>query len=264
MKRSTFLKSTLIASGLVSASRVMPKAEAAETSGGLAREYVEIRKYSLKSPEKQAILEAYLKDAAIPALNRLGVSHVGVFLPEKPEPKPVVYVVLRYTSLDQFAKSTELLADAAAQQAGAAYLSSPATDAVYERVESWLTKGIEGMPSVAVPSKGNQVYQLRIYESHSEKAGKKKIEMFNIGELDIFKRCGMAPVFFGETVIGPLMPNLTYMLVFSDMAAKDQGWNKFRVDPDWAKLKSTPGFGDKEIVSRITNIMLVPAPYSQI
>jgi|JI6StandDraft_1071083.scaffolds.fasta_scaffold01656_11 hypothetical protein len=264
MKRSAFLKSTLAASGIVAASRIIPNAEAADSPGGAVREYVEIRKYSLKSPEKQAVLEAYLKDAAIPALNRLGVSHVGVFLPEKPEPKPAVYVVLRYASLDQFTKSTELLADAAVQQAGADYLGAPATDAVYERVESWLTKGIEGMPAVAVPAKGNQVYQLRIYESHNEKAGKKKIEMFNIGELDIFKRCGMAPVFFGETVIGPLMPNLTHMLVFSDMAAKDQGWNKFRVDPDWVKLKTTPGFGDKEIVSSITNIMLVPAPYSQI
>ena len=33
---------------------------------------------------------------------------------------------------------------------------------------------------------------------------------------------------------------------------------------DWAKLKATPGFTDKEIVSRITNILLVPAPFSQI
>jgi len=264
MKRSTFLKSTLVATGIIGASRVIPNAEAVDSSGGAAREYVEIRKYSLKSPERQAVLEAYLKDAAIPALNRLGVSHVGVFLAEKPDPKPVVYVVLRHASLDQFAKTTELLGDAAVQQTGAAYLGTPATDAVYERVESWLTKGIEGMPSVAVPPKGRQVYQLRIYESHNEKAGKKKIEMFNIGELAIFKRCGMTPVFFGETVIGPLMPNLTYMLVFSDMAAKDSGWNQFRVDPDWARLKATPGFGDKEIVSRITNIMLVPAPYSQI
>ena len=261
MTRSTFLKSTVAASGLVGA---IENLTAAEPTDSAAREYFEIRKYTLKSPEKQAVLEAYLKDAAIPALNRLGVRNVGVFLPEKPEATAVVYVVLRYSSLDQLAKSTELLADAALQQQGAAYLDVPATDVVYERVESWLTQGITGLPTMAVPAKGRQVYQLRIYESPSEKTAKKKIEMFNIGELAIFKRSGLNAVFFGETIVGPLMPNLTYMLSFSDAAAKDQAWNTFRVDPEWTKLKTTPGFTDKEIVSRITNIVLVPTPYSQI
>lgn len=261
MTRSTFLKSTVAATGLVAGTQAASNTQAADAAGP---EYVEIRKYTLKSPEKQTILEAYLKEAAIPALNRLGVRQVGVFLPERPEATAVVYVVLRHTSLDQFAKTTDLLSDAALQQAGAAYLNAPATDVVYERVESWLTKGIEGMPTVALPAKGSQVYQLRIYESPSEKTAKKKIEMFNIGELAIFKRSGLNAVFFGETIVGPLMPNLTYMLAFSDSAAKDAAWNTFRVDPEWTKLKTTPGFTDKEIVSRITNIVLVPAKYSQI
>lgn len=261
MTRSTFLKSTVAASGLVGALQELP---AADAKGGETREYFEIRKYTLKSVEKQAVLEGYLKDAAIPALNRLGVSNVGVFLPEKAEGAPVVYVVLRYGALDQLAKSAELLGDAALQKQGAAYLDAPATDAVYERVESWLTRGIGGMPTMAVPAKGQQLYQLRVYESPSEKTGRKKIEMFDIGELAIFKRSGLNAVFFGETIVGPLMPNLTYMLSFSDAAAKDAAWNTFRVDPEWTKLKNTPGFTDKEIVSRITNIVLVPAAYSQI
>ena len=71
-------------------------------------------------------------------------------------------------------------------------------------------------------------------------------------------------MFFGETIIGPLMPNLTYMLAFADGAAKDAAWNTFRSDPEWAKLKTTPGFTDKEIVARITNLLLVPAACSQI
>lgn len=261
MTRSTFLKSTVAASGLAGA---IQNLYAADAPSGAAREYFEIRKYTLKGPEKQAILETYLKDAAIPALNRLGISHVGVFLPEKQEGAPVVYVMLRYSSLELLAKSAALLADTALQQQGAAYLDAPAADVVYERVESWLMQGISGMPAMAVPAKGNQVYQLRIYESPTEKTGKKKIEMFNIGELAIFQRSGLNAVFFGETIVGPLMPNLTYMLSFQDTAAKDQAWNTFRVDPEWTKLKTTPGFTDKEIVSRITNIVLVPAVYSQI
>lgn len=262
MTRSTFLKSTVAASGIVGTCFSETASVAAEGAG---REYVEIRKYTLKNADQQPVLEAYLKDAAIPALNRLGVSKVGVFLPQQPEPgaAPVMYVILQHSSLESCGKSTALLSDSAVQQAGAAYLGVAADAPVYERVESWLTQGIEGMPAVALPAKST-LYQLRIYESHSEKAAKKKIEMFNIGELAIFKRCGLNAVFFGETIVGPLMPNLTYMLAFSDTAAKDQAWNTFRADPEWAKLKTTPGFTDKEIVSRITNILLVPAACSQI
>lgn len=262
MTRSTFLKSTVAATGILSTTQAASHAQS--TAAG--RAYFEIRKYILKGPEKQPLLEGYLKDAAIPALNRAGVKHVGVFQPEKLEAgaPPVVYVVLHHAALDSVAKAAELLADAAVQQAGSAYLGAPADEPVYERVESWLTAGIEGMPALALPPKGSQTYQLRIYESHSEKAGKKKIEMFNIGELAIFQRCGLNAVFFGETIVGPLMPNLTYMLAFKDTAAKDQAWNTFRADPEWAKLKTTPGFTDKEIVSRITNLLLVPASFSQI
>ena len=59
----------------------------------------------------------------------------------------------------------------------------------------------------------NRLLNFRVYESHNERAGKKKIEMFNKGELALFRRVGLTPVFFGETVVGSAMPNLTYLLV---------------------------------------------------
>jgi hypothetical protein len=256
MTRSTFLKSTIAATGISSS-----VADAAEPA---VREYIEIRKYLLKSADKQPLLESYLRDAAIPALNRVGVSQVGVFFPEQAESASIVYVVLRHANLETLAKSADLLSDLAVQQAGAAYLDVKAEEPVVERIESWLTRGIDGMATLQPAPKGSRLYQLRIYESHSEKAARKKLEMFTIGELAIFARCGLNAVFFGETLVGQLMPNLTYLLAFSDTAAKDAAWNTFRADPEWAKLKTTPGFTDKEIVSRITNLLLVPASFSQI
>jgi hypothetical protein len=86
------------------------------------------------------------------------------------------------------------------------------------RVESSLLAAFEGMPKMEVPAAtaGNKprIFELRTYESHSKKANKKKIEMFNKGEIAIFRRTGLQPVFFGETLIGTKMPNLTYLLVF--------------------------------------------------
>jgi hypothetical protein len=119
------------------------------------------------------------------------------------------------------------------------------------------------IPKLEVPKKKSRIFELRTYESHSIKANKKKIEMFNEGgEIAIFRKTGLQPVFFGETLIGPKMPNLTYMLVFDDLADRDKKWGVFRVDPDWKELRSNPAYRDT--VSNITDIILRPAPYSQI
>jgi len=112
-------------------------------------------------------------------------------------------------------------------------------------------------------SKG-RLLNLRIYESHNDRANLKKIEMFNAGELAIFQRDGLMPVLFGKALLGSALPNLTYLLVFPDDEARKAAWDKFRADPEWIKLKSIPEYADKEIVSKITNILLTPAKYSEV
>ena len=52
--------------------------------------------------------------------------------------------------------------------------------------------------------------------------------MFNKGELAIFRRVGLTPVFFGETVVGGAKPTLTYLLVFPDDEGRKAAWNRFR------------------------------------
>ncbi|HEX4588439.1 MAG TPA: NIPSNAP family protein, partial [Gemmataceae bacterium] len=132
--------------------------------------------------------------------------------------------------------------------------------------ESSLLTPIAGMPRLAKPDASKpRLLNLRIYESHNERAAAKKIEMFNTGELAIFRRVGLTPVFFASAIIGPDLPNLTYMLVFPDDAARQAAWARFGKDPDWQKLKAMPEYADKEIISEgITNRILTPAAYSEI
>jgi hypothetical protein len=88
--------------------------------------------------------------------------------------------------------------------------------------------------------------------------------MFNKGESQIFERLNMRPVFFGETVVGPRQPNLTYMLSFDDLAARDNLWHSFGVDPEWRALSSHPEMKDPEIVANISNAILRPLAFSLI
>ena len=264
MKRREFLKSS-VAIASAAATTELLAAESTESGRSVAREFYELRKYHLRRGPMQKRFDDFYREAAIPAMNRAGISPIGVFSVMTGPDSPTMYVLLPHKSADAFAGANERVrADADYQKAGAEFINAPATDPSYVRVESSLLLAFENMPKIEAPAKKGRMFELRTYESHSKKANKKKIEMFNTGEIAVFRRTGLAPVFFGETLIGPKMPNLTYMLVFENMAEHDKNWGQFGSDPEWKKLSTTPGYTDVEIVSNISNLFLRPTAYSQI
>jgi hypothetical protein len=176
-----------------------------------------------------------------------------------------LYVLLPHESPDSaLTLERRLAADQSFQDAGRAVLNAPKSDPAFTRYESSLLRGFDQCPRVEVPTTApGRLVQLRIYESHNEERAKKKVHMFDEGgEIAIFRRVGLRPVFFGEALCGPRMPNLTYMLAFEDTAARDAAWNAFRADPQWKKLSSDEAY--KDAVSNITNLVLRPAAGSQI
>lgn len=237
----------------------------AEDAAAPPRDLYELRRYLLGEPSRKEGLDAFLRDAAIPAWNRLGIDPVGVFTVES-EPSPV-YVLLRHKNAESVLNATQALgADAEFQAKGAALLNAPAESPAFQRVESTLLRAFRGMPTLETPVKSpGRVLQLRIYESPSVKTGQKKIEMFNdAGEIAIFRRVGLRPVFFGEAIVGDKLPNLTYMLAFESREELAANWKKFGADPEWQALRQREEYADKAILSGITNLILTPAPYSQI
>jgi hypothetical protein len=262
MKRRSFIKMSLASVG--SAAVVVGTAAADETKPKTTELY-ELRVWSLAAA-KQPVLDAYLSKAFLPALKRLGAGPVGVFVEKVDKDHLKVYALIVHPSAEGVATlPARLAADDDYRKAGAEYLDAKASDPVNTRIDSSLLAPIEGMPKLAKPDTSKaRLMNLRIYESHNERAARKKIEMFNKSELAIFRRVGLTPVFFAETVAGAAMPNLTYMLVFPDEAARAAAWSKFGADDEWKKLKAVPEYTDKEIVSKITNKVLTPTDYSQL
>ncbi|GAB2699444.1 hypothetical protein GCM10027037_25010 [Mucilaginibacter koreensis] len=267
MKRRSFVKATAItgaAAGLVPA--LGTASALATTAKKQDTEFYELRVYHLKSQYQQQLVENYWATAAIPAYNRYGSQHIGVFTELKPEGYTRLFVLIPYRSLDAFGKMAEhLAADAEYQQNGTAYLAAPADNPAYERIESSLLKAFPHSPQMAAPTQKPRIFELRQYESATENAGKTKIKMFDEdNEAGIFKRLGFNPVFFAETLIGTQRPNLTYMITFDDMAAHDRLWKSFGSDSEWKRLSSLPQYPDKLIVSHITSTLLNPAACSQV
>jgi hypothetical protein len=267
MKRREFLKSSFAAAG--GGMMLSQLARAADEAAPVVRQFYELRLYHLRRGPKTQLFDRFYRDAAIPALNRAGIANVGVFTVSVGPDNPTMYVLLAHPSLHSLAAThLRLSEDTEFQKAGAEYMNAPATDPAYVRVESTLMVAFEGMPKLEAPSfegGGNsRLFELRTYESHSLKANEKKIEMFNRGEITLFRHAGFRPVFFGQTMVGTRLPNLTYMLASENPGARDKGWSAFMADPEWEKLRSMPGYSDSEIVCNITNVLLRPTAYSQI
>ncbi len=242
----------------------MRRSAAAARSRASARAHYELRRYEIENEAQKAGFDEFLSESAIPALNRLGRKPIGVFYPW--EGISPIYILIPHSSPWSVATLTQQLGeDAEFMEKGAAFLDAPADKPAYKRMTSTLMIAFEGMPQLETPIKSpGRVLQLRIYESPSVITGQKKIEMFNNGEIDIFRKTGLNPVFFGETLIGDKMPNLTYMLVFNNMDERKANWKRFVSSPEWKALSSIPEYADKKILCGITNLFLKPAAYSQI
>ena len=82
------------------------------------------------------------------------------------------------------------------------------------------------------------------------------------GESKIFMDLGFQPVFFGEVISGPDMPNLMYLTTFENSASQEEHWNAFRNHPDWAILKADEQY--LNTVSHTDKFYLHPTDYSDL
>jgi hypothetical protein len=225
----------------------------------------ELRYYYLRTGSQTRRTEEFLSKCWLPAAQRLGIGPSGFFGAVIAPESPFVLGLTSYPSAAAFAESQTRLAEDKEFQRGFDEYNS-ATELSYIRMENSLLRAFDSRPALAVPfgHRGPGVFELRTYESNNAKAGQRKIHMFNQGEAAIFERLGMMPIFFGETLVGRNLPNLTYMLSFESMAARDQLWKAFGSDPEWQKLRAQPGYADAEIVSNISNSILRPLEFSPI
>ena len=229
------------------------------------QQYLEFRTYHLSSADEMPQVDAYLEKGLLPALQRQGIEPVGVFTDEAPEGAPSVHLLIPFDSIGQFSEMQgKLDADGKYQSAAADYFSTPQKEPRFSRIDSELMLSFKAFPRAAVPAlhkKGKpRLFELRSYESHSEKMGTLKVEMFNSGEVPIFLDCGIQPVFMARVLAGPKMPNLTYMTVYAGPEQLKEAWGKFGKHPDWDKLKQVEKY--KGTVSKIHKALLVPRSYS--
>jgi hypothetical protein len=252
--------------------RTLIAAALSAASGGLgqtppARPAVfELRRVRMRNGEQVSRTTEFYEKSYLPAARRAGADPAGFFNGLIAEHSPALTVLTRFDSLAAMETVlAKLDADREYQKALAAYGMGAAP---FDSSETTLLRGFRTMPGIELPppqpDKPPRVFELRSYEANSPAASRRKIAMFDDDEIRIFRKCDMRPVFFGEAIAGPNLPNLTYMLAFDDLAHRERAWRTFLADPDWQKLRVQPGLSDAEIVSKISSAILRPLAFSSI
>lgn len=234
------------------------------------QEYYEIRIYQFSNAQQEQRVDAYLKDALVPALHRAGMSKVGAFKPISNDTAAIrkIYLLIPYKSLSDFdALDSKLEKDNAYATAGADYINAAHDNPAYARFSKIILKAFSGHPVLTGPklngARNERVYELRSYEGATEKRYRKKIDMFVKGnEIAIFDDLKFNPVFYGEVLAGTAMPNLMYLTTFDNKQSRDDHWKAFDAHPNWQKLKADKQY--ENTVSHMDITFLFPTDYSDL
>ena len=263
MERRQFLAASLAASAVAATREAGAQAPPAPAR---TREFYLMRRYDVQRTNQAKLTESYFTYALIPALSRMGMGPVGAFQLDFGNETPAFHLFVPGTRLEALAELDLRLADDADfMKAADPFWNATSAAPPFQRVESTLLAAFQGWPKVTPPdAKAKRIFQLRTYESASDGGHVRKVEMFHSGEFEIFLKTGFHPVFFGDTLVGSRMPNLTYMLTYADKAEMDAKWDLFRDDPAWKKLSTNPRYASDQLVVNITNLLLSPLACSQI
>ena len=214
------------------------------------------------------MIDRFLADAYIPYLHSKGINRIGVFTGRANDTSKVkkLYVLVPYKQLNEIPVINKaMFSDKMVLAKGQEYLNATSEAPAYDRIVNYIMEGFRLAPALLQTnlsgSVEDKVYELRSYESASEKKYWKKVEMFNEGgEIDLFARLNFNAVFYAEVVSGPTMPNLMYMTSFENMEDRNAHWKAFSNDPKWKELLSMKEY--EKTVSKNVTLFLRAKSYS--
>jgi hypothetical protein len=222
--------------------------------------------YRLQLGSQGTRLSDFLSKTYLPAVARAQGGPSLVLEAQVSEHLPLVTVIDAFASVDQvWSLQAKLRADKAFQDGTDAWQAGP--DRPFESLTTELLEAPDFAPEFTPlnpPPKSPRVFEMRVYQTHTTKELRGLVERFAEAEVKILTRAGSQPMMFGTTLFGNDRPNLTWMLAFDDMGAREKFSAAFSADPEWIALRkqSLERYGQMPSYRRLS--LHRPAAYSKI
>jgi len=241
---------------------LLPAGLAAAAESPRTRFYI-FDQYLLEQGSQTARIHDFFSKALLPAMDRI---HKGpkLFLEALITPHmPQVATLIGIESPEQaWSIPKALFADKEFSRAFDQWEAEPTAFTT----SSSLLEATDYSPEIVTPEKPAatpRVFELRVYHAPTNRQNRLVHERFAGGEIQIFHRCGIHPLLYTNTVFGAARPNLTYVIPFADLAAREKAWAAFGADEAWLRLRASSTA--KGQLNSVNNISLFKAtPYSPI
>ena len=257
MKRRNFMK----AAGLLALTPAVTSLAATQESHTAEKQIYEYRIYSLTGNNTE-VLDEYLGNCMIPAYNRMNI-FAGAFKNYKQEDDQIRSILLIYPNITAYHKAkTSLWNDFVFRKAAQAYFDATAVKPAFTKIDTYLAEAFDSVPQLRRPLSKRTMFEMRVYQSPNEEANKRKIKMFNEGEIALFDKTGVNSVCYGDILAGPGMAALLYLTWSENDDLRNAAWKAFSSHPDWKAMAA-----DKQYANSATNnksTLLLPMDYSQL
>ena len=235
-------------------------------AGERKTKYYLLQNYFLRQGTQPERLHKFLSESYLSAVGAIESGPKLVMEAQVAAYTPQVAVIVGLSSLEAVETlRAKLAADAAYQKAVAAWEAGP--EPPYEQYTQTLLRAADYSSDIPTPyekAKSPRIFELRVYHSPTTRQLAAVHERFSAHEIGIFHRSGVNPLFYTETVVGANMPNLTYVIPFESLAAREKAWNAFGADPEWAKVRKDSIDKGGQIVMCNQISLFRATPYSPI
>lgn len=227
--------------------------------------YFEFYYIYMQSGSQTQRMAKWLETGLWPICKKHGFGPIGFFNVDVGPHLPTALIIFSYPSLtDMEGLWGKLNSD---PDYAAAVADLEKDEPAFYRTEATLLRATPFCPALAAtPSDApaHKLYELRIYESPTNRQLGYLHDRFAGGEMEVFYRSGIHPILYADTVFGPNQPNMTYLIPFEDADHREKAWAAFRSDPDWVRIRDESIRHGGEIVRNITNMFLSPTSFSPI
>jgi hypothetical protein len=218
--------------------------------------YYAIENYTLKNGTQLARLHDYFSKVRIPAIQKATEGPVLMLEALIAPHMPQAACIAGLSSLDQLSAAT-------ARPGVEQWEQGP--EPPFEAQSLTLVEAAPYSPELVIEKrKTPRVFEWRVYHSPTYTQLKALHERFSGPEIRIFHRTGVHPVLYSSTIAGPNMPNLTYLIPFDNLDAREKAWSAFASDPEWVKVRQDSIDKHGQISANMQISLWKAAPYSPV
>ncbi|MBL8233615.1 MAG: NIPSNAP family protein [Bryobacterales bacterium] len=244
---------------------MLPAGLAASPAEPARTRYYVLEQFFLENGTQPGRIHDFLSKAALPALRRIHKGPVVVLEAVVASHMPQVAMILGVESVGQlWSISKSLFGD---KDFSRAFDQWESGEAPFVSSSAALLEATPYSPEIAMPDKTREtprIFELRSYHSPTARQAKALHERFAGPEIKIFHRVGVHPLFYSSTVFGQNRPNLTYLIPFDSLAAREKAWNAFAADEEWVKVRKESIDRSGQISSVIEMSLYRAMPYSPV